>query len=395
MLWKELIEKESPELAKCLSLKRVKISKGSGDMVISLNANRLISHAEFKTTKRIFAAAFPGAKVDIKVLYPELGMEAGQSTELLAQAVRDMIIKKIPVATVLDWTGGTWRRDGNVITIPVASDNVVRLLKGRNVGASIKIALKTLFGIDLDVEFYSECDDNERLEQIAEARRKDLEVIALAAANEAKKREGNRNRTTNASIYGRAISDHSIAMEMLAEDSGRVVLTGECTAFESRDTKNGQTKIITFSMTDYTGSVDCKLFLSSRRQDEGSSITAQYEALSEGLKPGKWITVRGTYRYDDYKREMLLIVEDIVAAEKPVRTDNAKDKRVELHLHTNMSTMDATASATELINQAADWGHRAIAITDHGVVQAFPEAFSAAKKRGIKLIPDRAWKDIL
>ena len=111
------------------------------------------------------------------------------------------------------------------------------------------------------------------------------------------------------------------------------------------------------------------------------------EELSAKLKDGKWATVRGSYRYDDFKREMVLMVSDIMEAEKPVRRDTASEKRVELHLHTTFSTMDACATATDLIKQAAAWGHKAIAVTDHGVVQSFPEAFGAAKKAGIKLIP--------
>src|SRR5699024_9491478 len=89
----------------------------------------------------------------------------------------------------------------------------------------------------------------------------------------------------------------------------------------------------------------------------------------------------------DYKREMVLMVSDVMSVPKPVREDNAPRKRVELHLHTQMSTMDACASAKALISQAAAWGHSAIAITDHGVVQAFPEAFGAARGKDIKFIP--------
>ena len=176
-------------------------------------------------------------------------------------------------------------------------------------------------------------------------------------------------------------------MNEITEDIGRMTVKGEVAALEMRDTKNGQSKIVTFSMTDHKGSVNCKLFLGGRRQSEDGSVEEQAEKLRAALKDGLWVKARGNYRYDDYKREMVLMVSDVMSVPKPVREDNAPRKRVELHLHTQMSTMDACASAKALISQAAAWGHPAIAITDHGVVQAFPEAFGAVRGKDIKFIP--------
>ena len=122
-------------------------------------------------------------------------------------------------------------------------------------------------------------------------------------------------------------------------------------------------------------------------EKEDGSVEEQAEKLRAALKDGLWVKARGNYRYDDYKREMVLMVSDVMSVPKPVREDNAPRKRVELHLHTQMSTMDACASAKALISQAAAWGHPAIAITDHGVVQAFPEAFGAVRGKDIKFIP--------
>ncbi|MCL2016521.1 MAG: PolC-type DNA polymerase III [Defluviitaleaceae bacterium] len=105
------------------------------------------------------------------------------------------------------------------------------------------------------------------------------------------------------------------------------------------------------------------------------------------LKNNKPISVRGTVKYDDYAKELLLIADTIAPGRDIfVREDNAPQKRVELHLHTNMSALDAVSTASMYVNRAAYWGHSAIAITDHGVVQAFPEAYNVAKKSGIKIL---------
>ena len=189
-------------------------------------------------------------------------------------------------------------------------------------------------------------------------------------------------------LLGRTITDAPTPMNRVTEDIGKLTAVGEVSAFEMKDTKTGTTKIVSFSMTDYLGSINCKLFLGgkSARETPGG-VQAQADALSAALKDGSWVKVRGSYRYDDFKHEMVLMVNDLQPAQKPVREDTAQEKRVELHCHTTYSTMDACATASDLIKQAKKWGHKAIAITDHGVVQAFPEAFGAAKKNDIKLIP--------
>ena len=99
------------------------------------------------------------------------------------------------------------------------------------------------------------------------------------------------------------------------------------------------------------------------------------------------IKVKGECLYDNFAHELSISVRDVVPMEKSVRTDTAPEKRVELHMHTQMSNMDALGDVGALIKRAAQWGHPAVAVTDHGVLQAFPAAFGAAKKNNIKLLP--------
>ena len=104
------------------------------------------------------------------------------------------------------------------------------------------------------------------------------------------------------------------------------------------------------------------------------------------IKKGNTIVCRGDIEYDRYINEIVLRASAIGTIKKVQVVDNAPEKRVELHLHTNMSAMDGMTSAKELVSRAAAWGHKAIAITDHGVVQSFPEACNTAAKAGIKII---------
>ena len=97
---------------------------------------------------------------------------------------------------------------------------------------------------------------------------------------------------------------------------------------------------------------------------------------------------KGTWeaQYDKFSKELTVLASDIINIPKEEKCDNAKEKRVELHLHTQMSALDAVISAKDIIQRAAKWGHKAIAITDHGVVQAYPDAYYAGKKNNIKIL---------
>ncbi|MBC7105805.1 MAG: PolC-type DNA polymerase III, partial [Firmicutes bacterium] len=106
----------------------------------------------------------------------------------------------------------------------------------------------------------------------------------------------------------------------------------------------------------------------------------------EWLRKGCWLRARGKLVYDGSRRETVLAARDLSACPAPSRPDPAPEKRVELHLHTRMSAMDAVTAAEDYIRQAAAWGHPAVAITDHGVVQAFPEAMAAAARYGVKVL---------
>jgi DNA polymerase-3 subunit alpha (Gram-positive type) len=187
-------------------------------------------------------------------------------------------------------------------------------------------------------------------------------------------------------------------MKELTGDSGLVVVQGEIFKKETKELKGGEMLLLTFCVTDYTSSILCKQFLRYRprfaRKEEGAEpapITdEERQAVMDKvdrIKKGMAVRLRGECLYDNFARELSITVRDLMETEKEEREDTAEEKRVELHMHTNMSTMDALTSAEDLIARAAKWGHPAVAITDHGVLQAFPAAFNAAKKNKIRLIP--------
>ena len=170
-----------------------------------------------------------------------------------------------------------------------------------------------------------------------------------------------------------------VLMSELTDRSGKITVKGELLSMEVFVSKRGTT-VVTLSITDKTNTAFVKLFL------DDVSKARTVNLLEKAQKEPCLLMVRGRYSFDSYARDYCIFADDINRLPVEVRTDTAEVKRVELHLHTQMSAMDATTGVKDVIERAAKWGHKAIAITDHGVVHSFPEAKKAAKKNGIKVI---------
>lgn len=163
----------------------------------------------------------------------------------------------------------------------------------------------------------------------------------------------------------------------ILEEERSIVIEGFIFAAEVKELRSGRS-ILEFKMSDYTDSLAVKMFSNS---DED---VVKMNQISKGM----WVRARGSIQMDTFARDLVMMVRDINEVKHEPRKDLAPEgeKRVELHLHSPMSQMDAMTPVDKLVAQAAKWGHPAIAITDHAVVQAFPEAYSAGKKNGIKVI---------
>ncbi len=200
---------------------------------------------------------------------------------------------------------------------------------------------------------------------------KDLQFMAEEAKRNKKPEvESGKNQI----LLGRAINDKPRAIADIDEEEKSIVVKGEIFDLDWLALKSGRTLVI-FSLTDYEDSIGVKFFL-----EENQEIPAD-------LKENNWVLARGGIKTDNYTQDLTLFARDLCLSDNPcIRTDDHSQKRLELHTHTRMSTLDATCSASELVELADEWGHKAIAITDHGVVQSFPEAFRAAKDKNIKVI---------
>ncbi|MDQ5983635.1 MAG: DNA polymerase III PolC-type [Eubacteriales bacterium SKADARSKE-1] len=171
------------------------------------------------------------------------------------------------------------------------------------------------------------------------------------------------------SLLGGVIKGTPTAIKGLNSESGIVTVWGDVFSVDDRITKDGSKKIYSINITDYTGSITLKIIADKDRWRTFDTINKDATLL-----------VRGEVSYDKYDHDITLRPKSISTVEKVKVADTALEKRVELHLHTNMSAMDGINTTADLINRACSWGHKAIAITDHGIAQAFPEAMNTVNK---------------
>jgi DNA polymerase-3 subunit alpha (Gram-positive type) len=169
--------------------------------------------------------------------------------------------------------------------------------------------------------------------------------------------------------------DNIVQLRDVNQEERSVTIEGYIFDVEVK-TLRSERQLLIFKVTDYTSSITIKKF--SRNEAD--------EQLFSAVKKGLWVKVRGSIQEDSFMKDLTMNAYDVTEVNHVSRQDTADEKRVELHLHTNMSTMDATNNIGTFVGQAAKWGQPAIAVTDHAGLQAFPEAYAAGKKNGVKTL---------
>jgi len=177
-------------------------------------------------------------------------------------------------------------------------------------------------------------------------------------------------------LMGKQIKQRPISMNLLSPESDRCTIEGDVFAVTSRMVGKRGGGLLCFDITDRKGSISVRKYIPA----EGDL------AILNAINVGDHLIVSGDMTFDERENEYVFKPFNINKGKRVIRTDDAPEKRVELHMHTSFSTLDALAQPEDIVKRAAYWGMPAVAITDHGNVQGFPKAWSASKKAGIKLI---------
>ncbi len=421
---------ELPHLKGQLHMPRAVYVQEQKKVYITFEANVLVEEATFLKMEKILRRVFSKRALALRVVSPALKDDFKQNIGAYKQVLTDFLRRNYPAS--VSWTDQIdWRCEGDRITLTFPDPFSLEYMARQNVAARLEQAVKDIFSAEVQVELTVAGDQEKRLAEIREERMREHmtavtpDILNQASPKEKKKSDkpaGERkpsapkkqeekepphdplmpvmtDHAIGKPIMGRAIADRPMEMKELTSDTGLVVVQGDIFKLETKELKGGEMLLVTFAVTDYTSSVLCKAFMRFRRNSfgrrkEGEELPPITEEERKAvmdkidqIKVGMNVKVRGDCLFDNFVHELSISVRDLVPMEKIVRLDTAEEKRVELHMHTNMSAMDALTPADVLIKRAIEWGHPAVAITDHGVLQSFPAAFNAVKKQPIKLIP--------
>lgn len=263
------------------------------------------------------------------------------------------------------------------------------ILEGANCHTELEKIIRAVFGVDITVtlvqgEFNTESAIDEMQKKVDEEIRREKNIPAPTLPTEAGEPKPHVIKEgfpiyleTQKAIYGNLIRHSNLQhLKDVNIESGAVAVWGQVFGTEVRTTRDGKNNIINFNITDKTYSYTVKIF---ERCENAKSFLG---VLADGIT----VMVYGRVSYDKFAGENVISATAVSTVTPIKKKDNAEKKRVELHLHTNMSDMDGMTAADKLVKRAIEWGHPAIAITDHGNAQGYPDAVKGKGKSDIKLI---------
>ena len=349
------------------------VSRENRTLKIGIFLDSFIDYSVIVNAEKAIEKSMGLHKAVINPVFPKSEFSLGNIERIFQYVKRDT-----PAANGF-FEGAEAELEDNTLTVFLKKGGR-EVLEAQKVDAAISRELFSLFNVDYDISFLEvQTFDIEKAVQDAVAEKQKEE--------ERKKEEAEKNvvhqpwgdlplyKDTVKNIYGKALRDEPAPIKDITAEDGFVTVWGDIVKTEVKDTKKGNNRIFNFDVTDYTSSITVKMFDDRRILDP----------LIEKLGSCGTVVVSGSYKLDTFTNQFVIYPFSISSVVKLEKTDDAEEKRVELHLHTSLSEMDGISSPKSLINRAVKWGHRAIAVTDHGVVQALPEAYNAAKGK-IKLI---------
>lgn len=351
------------------------VSRQDRELAVGLNLESFIDYSIVENSQNQIARAMELKKVHINPSFPKSEFSLDNIERIL-----EYVRHESPAANGF-FDGCEAEIEDRTLTLCLKKGGK-DVLESQKVDRAIANKIYELFDLDFVVIFLEvQAFDIEKAVQKAVEERR--------AEEQHKKEEEEKNvnhelwdelpvfKDTLKKIYGKAIHEKPKNIADVSTEDGYITVWGDVLKTEVRETKRGTSKIFDFDISDYTSSITVKMFDDKRVIDP----------LVEKINEAGTLVISGGYQFDTFSNQYVLRPYAIASIKKAEKTDDEPEKRIELHMHTSLSEMDAISSPTALVKQAIKWGHEAVAITDHGVVQALPEAYAASGKGSkIKLI---------
>jgi len=351
------------------------VSRQDRELAVGLNLESFIDYGIIENSQNQIARAMELKKVHINPRFPKSEFSLDNIERIL-----EYVRHESPAANGF-FDGCEAELEDRTLTLCLKKGGK-DVLESQKVDRAIANKIYELFDLDFVVIFLEvQAFDIEKAVQKAVEERR--------AEEQHKKEEEEKNvnhelwdelpvfKDTLKKIYGKAIHEKPKNIADVSTEDGYITVWGDVLKTEVRETKRGTSKIFNFDISDYTSSITVKMFDDKRVIDP----------LVEKINEAGTLVISGGYQFDTFSNQYVLRPYAIASIKKAEKTDDEPEKRIELHMHTSLSEMDAISSPTALVKQAIKWGHEAVAITDHGVVQALPEAYAASGKGSkIKLI---------
>lgn len=351
------------------------VSRQDRELAVGLNLESFVDYGIVENSQNQIARAMELKKVHINPRFPKSEFSLDNIERIL-----EYVRHESPAANGF-FDGCEAELEDRTLTLCLKKGGK-DVLESQKVDRTIANKIYELFDLDFVVIFLEvQAFDIEKAVQKAVEERR--------AEEQHKKEEKEKNvnhelwdelpvfKDTLKKIYGKAIHEKPKNIADVSTEDGYITVWGDVLKTEVRETKRGTSKIFDFDISDYTSSITVKMFDDKRVIDP----------LVEKINEAGTLVISGGYQFDTFSNQYVLRPYAIASIKKAEKTDDEPEKRIELHMHTSLSEMDAISSPTALVKQAIKWGHEAVAITDHGVVQALPEAYAASGKGSkIKLI---------
>ena len=343
------------------ALVAVDIRAENRSVEVAAHTERYVPRRLTRQAERDILSLYGLRTLEITLTHP-----AEELPKMEPEELRDLFVDLDPM-TRGSLAGAKWDWEGNHLTVSLVANGKAGV--EAQIPGVIK-ALRERFAADVTVSVNASHDlTGEELTKAMEKLRE--EALSAAPVKLARQEKEERKPQDSETFYGKPFRGTAVPMKDLNLDMGTIIVEGKVFAIEHKELTKRNAWVVKFDMTDNTNSIRVTRFLEAK----------EAKPILDNVQMGNVLRVQGKLIEDRFENDMVLKPYAMMPGSMPKRKDTAPNgKRVELHLHTTMSNMDALTDTAAAVKQAAAWGHKAIAITDHGVAQSFPDAMKAAAK---------------